>query len=58
MSDSSETSADAGPLTRVCSRCRNRFPAVTAPRPGQPEEWWLCPPCHDKLIGTRSKPRS
>jgi hypothetical protein len=41
---------DAKP-TRRCSRCREEFSAPGGSRGGVPGGWWLCPPCHDKLIG-------
>ena len=49
---------EANEQTRLCSRCRQPFPRVRAVRPGQPEEWWLCPPCHARLIGKGSRPGS
>jgi hypothetical protein len=44
--------------TRRCSRCRKDFAAPSTPPPGLPEQWWLCPPCHDKLVGKASRPTS
>lgn len=41
--------------TRLCSRCRNAFPALDMPGAAQREQWWLCPPCHDKLLGKASR---
>lgn len=54
-----KASLDAGALdgtpTKRCSRCRKEFPALAPPVRDQPEPWWLCPPCHDRLIGRGSK---
>lgn len=44
--------------TRVCSRCRKEFPLPEDARPTPPGEWWLCPPCHDRLIGSGSRASS
>jgi len=39
---------------RYCSRCRQLFPVTDASRHVREGEWWLCAPCHDKLIGPGS----
>jgi hypothetical protein len=44
--------------TRRCSRCRLDFPIDREAAPGQRAEWWLCAPCHDKLIGKGSRTTS
>jgi hypothetical protein len=42
---------------RCCSRCRGLFPVTDASRHVRPGEWWLCPACHDTLIGPGSRSR-
>jgi len=41
-----------GPETRQCSRCREFFPVDDTPLEVDHPKWWLCPACHEKLIGT------
>ena len=41
-----------GAETRQCGRCREFFPVDDSPLGVYHPNWWLCPPCHDKLIGT------
>ncbi len=44
----------ADPVTR-CARCRLTFlrhPSVTA---DDAAEWWLCPPCRNRLSGRNRK---
>ena len=36
-----------------CSRCRRQFP-TTDGMAGTQDDWWLCDPCHHKLIGSRT----
>jgi hypothetical protein len=50
--------APLAPAVHVCSRCRLTFPVEPGERPFGPTEWWLCGPCHDKLIGPRSRAAS
>jgi hypothetical protein len=35
--------------TRLCGRCRHSFPFDDSTEPGP--KWWLCPPCHEALLG-------
>jgi hypothetical protein len=35
--------------TRLCGRCRHAFPFDDSTAPGP--TWWLCPPCHEALLG-------
>lgn len=37
--------------TRQCGRCRKLFAADPDVEPTALDEWWLCPPCHDALLG-------
>lgn len=41
---------------RQCGRCRQLFAADPTLYPGVVQEWWLCDPCHDKLMGTGRAP--
>jgi len=43
--------------TRQCSRCRQYFPVDDTPDEVSHPSWWLCAPCHDKLIGDLSPRR-
>jgi hypothetical protein len=47
---------DDEPESRQCSRCRQYFPVDDEPLGVDHPKWWLCPPCHDRLIGT-NQPR-
>jgi hypothetical protein len=50
------TTGDEALEFRQCGRCRGSFPAdPTLHRNGLPE-WWLCPPCHDVLLGSGQPP--
>lgn len=51
VKDAPDALGSHGGATRLCSRCRRRFPAPVPQHPDRPEEWWLCAPCHDGLIG-------
>ena len=42
---------ETGTPTRQCSRCREFFPVDDSPLEVDHASWWLCGPCHDKLIG-------
>ena len=44
------------PETRQCSRCREYFPVDETSLEVDHPSWWLCPPCHEKLIGN-DRPR-
>ncbi len=35
---------------RQCGRCRLTFPGDPTVDPFA-RDWWLCPPCHDALLG-------
>jgi hypothetical protein len=44
-----EVGPDAEP--RRCSRCRAVFPGVEERNAAGHVVWWLCPPCHERLLG-------
>ena len=44
-----EDENDAAAPTRLCSRCRHSFPFDDSTEPGP--TWWLCPACHEALLG-------
>jgi hypothetical protein len=46
---------DANVQEQRCSRCREVFPVEDGELRHGPSEWWLCDPCHDKLIGPGSR---
>ena len=55
-SDGRSPSSEHPPTaTRPCSRCRQQFAVADGARHRQLTEWWLCPGCHEKLIGSTSK---
>ena len=41
---------------RQCGRCRRFFVSDPALNALAIQEWWLCEPCHDKLMGTSRAP--
>ena len=41
---------------RQCGRCRQFFASGPTPNLAQIQEWWLCDPCRDKLMGTSRAP--
>ena len=43
--------AAAVPAPRQCGRCRGMFPGDPTLSAGLDNGWWVCPPCHDRLIG-------
>jgi hypothetical protein len=47
-----EATDDRGATTRTCSRCRAAFPADPTLLFTADDEWWLCPPCSEMLLGT------
>ncbi|HET9732622.1 MAG TPA: hypothetical protein VFP54_08100 [Acidimicrobiales bacterium] len=53
-----EEVAEPQAATRLCGRCRGIFPADPDRNPSAMEDWWLCGPCHEVLIGPSSKPNS
>jgi hypothetical protein len=44
------------PSHRQCGRCRQFFASDPTLNPNAIHEWWLCEPCHDKLMGTSRSP--
>jgi hypothetical protein len=42
---------DVGPTTRQCGRCRKSFPSDPTLPLSVRLDWWLCPPCHEALLG-------
>jgi len=51
VSSTGELPPDLDP-TRQCSRCREFFPLTDTPDEVDHPSWWLCGPCHERLIGT------
>ena len=49
------SATDAIPA-RQCGRCRQEFPGDPSLGTSEQQEWWLCPPCREALVG-RSGPR-
>lgn len=43
------------PAERQCGRCRQFFASEANPNPAAGQDWWLCGPCHDKLMGTGAR---
>jgi hypothetical protein len=41
---------------RQCGRCRRIFPADPALHLNGLPEWWLCPSCHELLLGPAESP--
>jgi hypothetical protein len=37
--------------TQQCGRCRRFFPIDGMVDPEATPKWWLCPPCHEALLG-------
>lgn len=37
--------------TKLCGRCRKPFDRDPADPPAAEAPWWLCPPCHEALVG-------
>jgi hypothetical protein len=44
------------PELHQCGRCRHSFPADPTLHATAQPEWWLCPSCHDKLLGPAGLP--
>jgi len=42
---------------RQCGRCRLFFDGDPALPPDAKPEWWICPPCHEILLGSGSRGR-
>lgn len=40
------------PSRRQCGRCRQFFASDPLLNPNAIHDWWLCEPCHDRLMGT------
>lgn len=36
---------------RQCGRCRQLFPGDASLNPATIQDWWICGPCHDNLMG-------
>lgn len=45
-------SRDEPSAGRQCGRCRKMFGIDGTAHPTALQEWWLCPPCHEALLGT------
>jgi hypothetical protein len=39
------------PADRQCGRCRQSFAGDPDLFQGALPEWWLCPACHERLVG-------
>lgn len=52
LNDSSPELIPDDASRRQCGRCRQFFASEPALNPAAIQEWWLCEPCHDKLMGT------
>ncbi len=44
--------ADPGPM-HTCGRCRLQFALVPTVDTKSDSHWWLCPSCHERLLGER-----
>jgi hypothetical protein len=40
-----------------CDRCRSYFRVDEKVDRGYESKWWLCPPCHEQLLGARETER-
>jgi hypothetical protein len=40
---------------RQCGRCRRTFAGDPTLNSSALPEWWLCPPCHEALLGSRRR---
>ena len=56
LSDSPSDLIPEDPSRRQCGRCRQFFASDPTLNPSAIQEWWLCEPCHDKLMGTSRAP--
>ena len=45
------THGDGAATMRQCGRCRRSFPFDSDEDPSSEPKWWLCPPCHETLLG-------
>jgi hypothetical protein len=43
---------------RRCGRCQLTFPCDAGQHASAQIGWWLCPPCHEKLLGHQGRARS
>ena len=41
--------------SRLCGRCRQSFPGDPTFPAGTQLDWWLCPSCHEALLGRTQK---
>jgi hypothetical protein len=46
-----EAARDRDVAQQQCSRCRGFFAVEERDR----DAWWLCPPCHEVLLGARTR---
>jgi len=50
---------DGAPVReRQCGRCQQKFPGDAALHASAQLGWWLCPPCHEKLLGHQGRAQS
>ena len=43
---------------RRCGRCQLPFPGDAGLHASAQLGWWLCPPCHEKLLGQQRRARA
>lgn len=55
-----DTSEPARSASRLCGRCRKAFDRDPTDPHATDTAWWLCPPCHEALVGGvgRGRPSS
>jgi hypothetical protein len=51
--DSATVPGDEVRRQRHCGRCQLTFPGDLGLHPTAQLGWWLCPPCHEALLGLR-----
>lgn len=56
LSDSPSELTPNNASRRQCGRCRQFFASDPTLNPAAIQGWWLCEPCHDKLMGTSRAP--
>ena len=52
LTDPSPGPVAVDPSPRRCSRCRGVFPGAEERNAAGNVVWWLCEPCHERLLGT------
>ena len=54
MSETTSTTNEV-PRLRQCGRCRETFPEDATADPVALQDWWLCPPCRESLLGATGR---